>query len=105
MREAPEEEGNSRTMGAMGRGRSRGGVQSQLITRKMQKFLDEINVKQRDPNKPLEGADARDRVSAQKEQQSEQRPPRGPFQVKKKLQKRNHEKIQIQEERSPWETK
>ena len=52
--EAPEEE-ESRMTGAMGRGRSRGGVRSQLITRKMQKFLDE----QKDPNEPLEGADAR----------------------------------------------
>ena len=56
--EAPEEE-ESRTTGAMGRGGSRGGVRSQLVTRKMQKFLDEINVEQRDPNELLEGADAR----------------------------------------------
>ena len=56
--EAPEEEGN-RTTGAMGRGRSRGGVRSQLVTRKIQKFLDEINEEHRDPNEPLEGADVR----------------------------------------------
>ena len=56
-REAPEEEGN-KTMGAMGRGRSHGGVQSQLITQKMQKFLDKQE-EQRDPNEPLEGANAR----------------------------------------------
>ena len=55
-KEAPEEEGNKMT-GAMGQGRSREGVRSQLITRKMQKFLDKLE-EQRDPNEPLEGANA-----------------------------------------------
>ena len=56
--EAPEEE-ESRTTGGMGQGGSRGGVRSQLVTQKMQKFLDEINEEPRDPNEPLEGADTR----------------------------------------------
>ena len=56
--EAPGEE-ESRATGGMGRGGNRGGVRSQLITRKMQKFLDQINEEPRDPNKPLEGADTR----------------------------------------------
>ena len=54
-KEPPEEEGN-KTTGAMGRGRSCGGVRSQLITRKMQKFLDELE--EQDPNELLEGANA-----------------------------------------------
>ena len=56
--EAPGEE-ESRVTGGMGRGGNHGGVQSQLITRKMQKFLDKINEEPKDPNEPLEGADAR----------------------------------------------
>ena len=61
----------------MGRGGSHGGVRSQLVTQKMQKFLDEINAEQRDPNELLEGADVRRggaRGTAIKRQ-----PPRDPF--------------------------